>query len=111
MSGITNWSQSRKETEMPSAASTNKLRRHLTSVWNSPRITELRATVARWQKLQYSGTVILVIGTVLATLLIIALDPTSVLLPNPGLVYLLLVAFLAYYWNWRYAVIATLLQL
>src|SRR5437016_9273274 len=96
---------------MPSVASTNKFTRQVTTIWNSPRVTELRATVAKWQKLQYSGTVILVIGMVLATLLIMALDRTSLLLPNPGLVYLPLVAFLAYYWNWRYAVIATLLQL
>ncbi len=96
---------------MPSVASTNKFTRQVTTIWNSPRVTELRATVAKWQKLQYSGTVILVIGTVLATLLIMALDRTSLLLPNPELVYLPLVAFLAYYWNWRYAVIATLLQL
>src|SRR5256886_108528 len=96
---------------MPSVASTNKFTRQVTTVWNSPRVTKLRATVAKWQKLQYSGTVILVIGMVLATLLIMALDRTSLLLPNPELVYLPLVAFLAYYWNWRYAVIATLLQL
>src|SRR5436190_13656174 len=96
---------------MPSVASRNKFTRQVTTVWNSPCVTEVRATVASWQKLHYSGTVILVIGTVLATLLIMALDRTSLLLPNPGLVYLPLVAFLAYYWNWRYAVIATLLQL
>jgi signal transduction histidine kinase len=96
---------------MPSVASTHKFTRHLTTVWNSPRITEIRATVAKWYRLQYSGTVVLVAGTVLATLLIKVLDRTSLLLPNPGLVYLPLVAFLAYYWNWRYAMIATLLQL
>jgi signal transduction histidine kinase len=96
---------------MPSVASTHKLARHFTTVWNSPRISELRATVAKWQKTHYSGTVILVIGTVLATIIIMVLDRSSILLPNPGLVYVPLVAFLAYYWNWRYAIIATLLQL
>src|SRR5215471_675264 len=96
---------------MPSAASTHKLARRFTTVWNSPRITELRAAVAKWQKWQYSGTVVLVVGMVLATIVIMVIDRTSVLLPNPGLVYLLLVAFLAYYWNWRYAVVATVLQL
>ncbi len=95
---------------MPSVASTNKFRRQLTTVWNSPRIMELRASVAKWQKSQYSGTVILVIGMVLATFIIMVLDRTTALLPNPGLVYLPLVAFLAYYWNWRYALIATFLQ-
>ena len=87
----------RKENEMPSVASTHKFTRHFTTVWNSPRVTELRGTVAKWQKLQYSGTVILIAGTVLATLLIMVLDRTSLLLPNPGLVYLPLVDFLAYY--------------
>ena len=96
---------------MPSVVSTNKFTRQLTTVWNSPRITELRATVAKWHRLQYSGTVILVTGTALATLLIMVVDRTSLLLPNPGLIYLPLVAFLAYYWNWHYAMIATLLQL
>jgi hypothetical protein len=32
-------------------------------------------------------------------------------LPNPGLVNLPVVALLAYHWNWRYAAIATVLQL
>jgi len=96
---------------MPSVATRNKFTRQLTTVWNSPRITELRASVVKWQKTPYSGIVILVTGTVLATLIIMVLDRSSVLLPNPGLVYLPVVAFLAYYWNWRYAAIATLLQL
>ena len=96
---------------MPSISRTKNISRQLTNLWNSPRVAELRATIARWQKLRFSGTVVLVIGTVSATLLIIALDATIYVLPTPGLVYLPLVAFLAYYWNWRYAVIATLLQL
>ncbi len=96
---------------MPFVRSTNKFTQQLITVWNSPRITELRASAARWQKTRYSGPVILVGGTVLATLIIMALDRNTVLLPNPGLVYLPLVAFLAYYWNWRYALVATFLQL
>jgi hypothetical protein len=92
---------------MPSVPGTKKFTRQLIIVWNSPRVAELRATVAKWQRLPYSGTVVLVIGMMLATLLIMVLDHTSLLLPNPGLVYVPLVAFLAYYWNWRYAVIAT----
>src|SRR5438046_235058 len=96
---------------MSSVGSRNKFTRQLITVWNSPRITELRGSVATWQKTQYSGTVILVIGTVLATFIIMVLDRTTTLLPNPGLVYIPLVAFLAYYWNWRYGLIATFLQL
>jgi signal transduction histidine kinase/GAF domain-containing protein len=100
-----------RENKMASVSGINKMARQLSIVWNSPRVAEIRATMARWQKLPYSGTVVLVAGMVLATLLIMALDRTTILLPNPGLVYLLVVALLAYHWNWRYAAIATLLQL
>ena len=96
---------------MSSAPGTKKITRQLITVWNSPRVAELRATVAKWQRLPYSGTMVLVSGMVLATLLIMVLDHTSLLLPNPGLIYLPLVALLAYYWNWRYALVATLLEL
>src|SRR6266852_3078886 len=96
---------------MSSAPSTNKITRQLITVWNSPRVAELRATVAKWQRLPYSGTMVLVSGMVLATLLIMVLDHTRLLLPNPGLVYVPVVGLLAYYWDWRYALVATLLEL
>jgi hypothetical protein len=38
-------------------------------------------------------------------------DHCVVVLPNPGVIYLPLVAMLAYHWGARYAIIATLLQL
>src|SRR5215469_13111255 len=82
----------------------------LSGVWNSPQIAQLRTVVASWRKLPYAGAIILVLGTAVATLFIIALD-RAVLLTNPGLIYLPLVALLAYHWNWRYAVTATILQL
>ncbi|HEX9133145.1 MAG TPA: GAF domain-containing protein, partial [Ktedonobacteraceae bacterium] len=96
---------------MASASGVKKVARQLSTVWNSPRVAEIRAKVARWQKFPFSGVVVMVAGTALATLLIMALDETKLLLPNPGLVYLPLVALLAYYWDWRYGAIATLLQL
>jgi len=96
---------------MATAPGIKKVARQLSTVWNSPRVAEIRAIVARWQKLPYSGIVVLVVGTALLTLLILVLDRTLVLLPNPGLIYMLLVALLAYYWDWRYGAIATLLQL
>jgi signal transduction histidine kinase len=96
---------------MSSAPGTKKITRQLITVWNSPRVAELRATVAKWQRLPYSGTMVLVSGMVLATLLIMVLDHTSLLLPNPGLVYVPVVGLLAYYWDWRYALVATLLEL
>jgi two-component system phosphate regulon sensor histidine kinase PhoR len=94
------------------AASTpmKKAAEQISGVWNSPRIAELRAVVTRWRKLPYAGAITLVVGTVVVSLFIVALD-RAVLLTNPGLIYLPLVALLAYYWNWRYAAIATMLQL
>src|SRR5690348_2006850 len=96
---------------MPSNGRTNKFTRQVLNVWDSPRMNELRAAVARWQKTPFSGVVMLFITMLLATLIIMIVDRTTVLLSNPGLVYLPFVAFLAYYWGWRYALIATLIQL
>ncbi|HYB00286.1 MAG TPA: ATP-binding protein [Ktedonobacteraceae bacterium] len=96
---------------MPSRRRTNQFTRQILNVWDSPRITELRVAVAKWQKARFSGIVMLIITMLLATFIIMILDRSTVLLPNPGLVYLPFVAFLAYYWDWRYALIATLIQL
>jgi two-component system phosphate regulon sensor histidine kinase PhoR len=90
----------------------NKVTRQLSSIWNSPRVAELRAVMAKWQKQPYSGTVMLVGGTVLATLLVLIIDRgANVPLSSPGLIYLPVVALLAYHWNWRYAVMGIVLEL
>jgi len=81
------------------------------TVWSSPRITLGRTVVTRWRKARYSGTVVLLLGTVLATAFILLIDRTVVSLTNPGLIYLPFVAMLAYYWGARYALVAAILQL
>src|SRR5258707_4418240 len=81
------------------------------TLWRSPRVVRWRAGVATWQQEPYSGSVVLLVGTLLATLLVLGLNHLVLFLPNAGLVYLPLVALLAYHWNWRYAALATLLQL
>src|SRR6266851_1402686 len=96
---------------MASSPTVKKAAEQINGAWNSPLIAELRTVVARWRKLPYSGAIILVIGTLVGTLFIMALDRAVGPFPNPGLVYLPLVALLAYHWNWRYAAIATILQL
>src|SRR6266446_1500012 len=96
---------------MASSPTVKKAAEQINGAWNSPRIAELRSVVARWRKLPYSGAIILVIGTLVGTLFIMALDRAVGPFPNPGLVYLPLVALLAYHWNWRYAALAALLQL
>jgi two-component system phosphate regulon sensor histidine kinase PhoR len=95
---------------MTSSPPIKKAAEQISGAWHSPRIAELRTVVTRWRKWPYSGAIILVVGTVVATLFIMALD-RAVLLTNPGLIYLPVVALLAYHWNWRYAAIATMLQL
>ena len=93
------------------STSSKKVIQRIRTVWSSPRITRGRAVVTRWRKAPYSGIVILLLGTVLATAFILVIDRTIVPLPNPGLIYLPFVAMLAYYWGARYALIAGVLQL
>jgi two-component system phosphate regulon sensor histidine kinase PhoR len=89
----------------------NTGRQFVRMTWNSPRVVQLRALIAGWMKKPYAGTVVLLVGTALATLLIMAINSLAVILPNPGMIYLPLVAMLAYHWGWRYAAIAAILQL
>lgn len=80
-------------------------------IWRSPRIKQLRHIIAAWRDLPYSGPVVLILGTLLATLFIMAFDRSVVALVNPGLIYLPVIAMLAYHWKWRLALIAGILQL
>lgn len=58
-----------------------------------------------WRGDPRTGAVALILGIVAATGLIALLDLLASI-PNPGLVYLPLVAMLAYHWGWRHAAIA-----
>ncbi len=96
---------------MTSSPSIHWMVRRAHTLWRSPRVVRWRAGVATWQQQPYSGSVVLLVGTLLATVLVIGLNHLVLFLPNAGLVYLPLVALLAYHWNWRYAALAALLQL
>jgi hypothetical protein len=80
------------------------------ALWSAPQMLLWRDRVQRWRALPYSGVVVLLAGTALTTLLVGGVD-RAVPLPNPGVVYLPLIAMLAYHWNWRYGALAGLLQL
>ena len=82
----------------------------LRDLWNTPPVLLWRDWVQRWQALPDSGAVVLLAGTILTTLLVLAVD-RAVPLPDPGVVYLPLIAMLAYHWSWRYGALAGLLQL
>src|SRR5712692_7908752 len=96
---------------MASTNSNNKLTRQARLIWRSPRIRQVRHTAKTWRDLPYSGPVVLILGTLLATLFIMAFDRSIVALVNPGLIYLPVIAMLAYHWKWPLAVIAGILQL
>src|SRR5579864_1409362 len=96
---------------MTSTNSNNKLTRQAHLIWRSPRIRQVRHTAKTWRDLPYSGPAVLVLGTLLATLFIMAFDRSIVTLINPGLIYVPVIAMLAYHWKWRLALLASILQL
>src|SRR5712691_1564867 len=96
---------------MASTNSNNKRTRQARLIWRSPRIRQVRHTAKTWRDLPYSGPVVLILGTLLATLFIMAFDRSIVAFVNPGLIYLPVIAMLAYHWKWPLAVIASILQL
>lgn len=83
---------------------------HMKKLRAAPRIAKWREVVANWTQQTSTGIIIMLSGMVLMTLLIIALDWLVGPLPNPGLIYLLLIAMLAYYWGWRLTLVAVLLE-
>jgi signal transduction histidine kinase/GAF domain-containing protein len=80
-------------------------------MWRFPHGSRWLAAVERWRQVPFSGAMTLIGGIVLITLLIWGFNSSIIVLPNAGLVYLPLVAMLAYHWGAVYAIIATLLQL
>ncbi|HLZ56154.1 MAG TPA: DUF4118 domain-containing protein, partial [Ktedonosporobacter sp.] len=101
----------RTENTMNATNATSRLTRQMRQVWRSPRIKQVRSTVSAWRALSYSGPIVLVLGTLLATLFIMAFDRSVVTLLNPGLIYLPVIAMLAYHWKWRLALVASVLQI
>jgi two-component system, OmpR family, phosphate regulon sensor histidine kinase PhoR len=81
-------------------------------LWSAPAMLSWRAHITAWSKMPMAGMLALVGGTVTLSLLIAGFDRVAVApLPSPGLVYLPLVAMLAYHWGWRHAVVAGLAAL
>ncbi|HLX39569.1 MAG TPA: DUF4118 domain-containing protein, partial [Ktedonobacteraceae bacterium] len=70
-----------------------------------------RVVAMQWTMQASVGVIVLLLGMVGMTLLILVLDQMLGPLSNPGLVYLLLIAMLAYYWGWRHTLAAVLLEL
>lgn len=75
------------------------------TMWSSSRAQRVRSLVMRGRETRYSGVVVAIAGVALETVLIGLLD-RALLVPNPGILFLPLVAFVAYYWNLRNGVVA-----
>src|SRR5262249_27259869 len=85
--------------------------RRAESAWSSPRGMLVRERVDAWRAQPLAGWIVLMGGILLMSLLIAALDRWDVPLANPGIIYLPLVAMVAYYWGWLFGAVAAVLQL
>lgn len=77
----------------------------------SPLLTCWLSRTVQWQHLPYSGMITLLVGSALITVIVVVFDHLIITLPHPGLLYLPLVAMLAYHWGARQAIVAAFLQL
>jgi signal transduction histidine kinase len=91
-------------------AAWQRAKRQVGQLWSSPRGMLYRERAARVRAHPLSGWVVLAGGTAFMTLLVAAIDQILVPLPNPGIVYLPFVAMIAYYWDWRFGLLAGLLD-
>ena len=78
----------------------------LATAWSAPRVVSWRARAAALPGDPRAGAVVLVAGALVITLLILSINAAIYPVPNPGLIYLPLVAMLAYHWDWRYGAAA-----
>lgn len=94
---------------------TSAWRRHIDAVsrefWASPRVDPWRARMRGWLRDPLAGLVVLFGGMTFFTLSIILLERYMFQLPSPGLIYLPLIAMLAYYWGWRHAALGGLVEI
>ncbi|HEY1387124.1 MAG TPA: ATP-binding protein [Ktedonobacterales bacterium] len=78
--------------------------------WGSGTVLLWRSALAGWRQKPYSGMVTLIAGSVVVTLLV-WLSTRFFQVPTVGVVYLPLIAMLAYYWRWRLAIAGCMVQL
>lgn len=96
---------------MAATQSSNKWKQQVNALWKSSPLARVRRLFFAWRALPYSGTITLILSTLLVTLFILAFDRSVVALVNPGVIYLPVIAMIAYHWRWPLAVSGGLLQL
>src|SRR5579871_6054417 len=89
----------------------NKWKHQVNALWKSSPLARVRHLFFTWRALPYSGTITLILTTLLISLFVLAFDRSVVTLVNPGVIYLPVIAMIAYHWRWPLAVTGGLLQL
>lgn len=79
-------------------------------IWRSRLVVDWRQRLTRWRKEPYSGSLTLVVGMAVITLLAL-LSRQYFPIPSLGAVYIPLIAMLAYYWSWPLGIIGVVIQL
>lgn len=100
------WSSARAEALRLNDAARNAAR----ALWRSPHGQRVRGAVMSGRQAPYSGVVVILGGVAMVTLLI-ALIESVLPAPNPGVLYLPLAAFVAYYWSLRHGIATSALAL
>ena len=80
------------------------------ALWKSPVVAGSRQALGHWVKKPHAGVITLLIGSIIITLLF-WLSSQFFPVPNLGAIYIPLIAMLAYYWRWRLAIAASVVQL
>lgn len=78
----------------------------LEMLWTLPEVRAWQQRILQWQENPWMGLLLLCGGIGLTSVLVAAINRVTVTLPNPGVVYLPLVAMLAYHWGWRTGALA-----
>ena len=78
--------------------------------WDAPAMMWLRRLTMNTRRAPWSGVAVIIGGAIMTTLFIMALDQLTYL-PNHGIIYLPVIAFIAYYWDWWHGAIAALVDL
>lgn len=89
---------------------TTSARHAINALWTSPHGLRLRGAIIRVKQAPYSGVIVSVGGVFIVTLIIL-LSERLFPSPNPGVVYLPLAAFIAYYWDLRHGILTAILSL
>lgn len=108
------WKQAERTDAWLRASATDLGRRATALVrtaWARPRVLAGRHWIALTLSGSRAGYGVLIVGMLLASLLIAAINHLWGPLSNPGILYLPLVAMLAYHWGWRPALLAAAVEL